>query len=81
MKKTIRNYGMTALVLLMATVAAPSVFAADQNEDNFSHLDGLAYNDCSVVCDELHYSDSCHAYRSENPCPAIDDDMTIVAGQ
>jgi len=81
MRKAIRNYGMTALVLVMATAATSLVFAADQKGEDFSHLDGLAFSDCSVVYDELHYSDACHAYRAENPCPAIDPDITIVAGQ
>lgn len=81
MNNSIRNYVMAAMVLFMTTVGASSAFAAEQTEENYSHLDGLAYNDCSVVCDELHYSDSCHAYRAENPCPVVDKDMTIVAGQ
>ncbi len=72
---------MIALILLMAVVSTPLAFATEQTEENFSHLDGLAYNDCSVVCDELHYSDACHAYRAENPCPELDTDMVSAAGQ
>jgi hypothetical protein len=79
MRSATRNYGTIALVLLITIMSTPLAFAASQTEEDYSHLDGLSFSDCSVVCDELHYSDACHAYRVENPCP--DTDTMSVAGQ
>ena len=78
MKNSVRNSIMAALVVVM-TISTSLVCAEEQNRENSSPLDGLAFNDCSVVCDELHYSDACHAYRAENPCPTIDTDMISAA--
>ena len=67
---------MIASALLISIATAPMAFGA---EEDYSPLDGLSFSDCSVVCDEVHYSDVCHAYRAENPCP--DTDQMTVAGQ
>ena len=81
MRNSVRNAFMTALIVFMATVGTSFVNAEEQSGESSSPLDGLTFNDCSVVCDELHYSDACHAYRVENPCPTVDTNMISAADQ
>ena len=64
MKNSVRNSIMTALIVVM-TVSTGLVWAEEQNRENSFPLDGLAFNDCSVVCDELHYSDALSRIQSQ----------------
>ncbi len=81
MRNSSRQCGVIIFSLLLFFACVPTAFAANQTEEDYSPLDGIAYSDCSVDCDELHYSDDCHFYRAKHPCESSDQEMIVSTEQ